>query len=136
MNINIDEMKKKIHTKIDCSIDHMNTAKNHLQSCLGETEATIQKKMKAAKEILESKKQEATAAMKSLEELVVTRKAETETAVGEWKAKHDRNKLEKRAERAEKYVEDCVALALYYSGEAEVAILEAAVARKDADDVA
>ena len=45
-------------------------------------------------------------------------------------------KLEKRAEQAEKYAETCVELALYYYTEAQVAILEAIAARKDADEVA
>jgi hypothetical protein len=58
----------------------------------------------------------------------------TEAAVAEWKASHDRKKLEKRAERTEKYADSCVDLALYYAAEAQVAILEAAAARQDANN--
>jgi hypothetical protein len=90
--------------------------------------------MRAAKETFETTKQEATAAKMRLEELVEARKAETKAAVAEWKANHDRKKLEKRAERAEKYAETCIEVALFSAAEAQVAILEAVAARKDAED--
>ena len=57
-------------------------------------------------------------------------------AVAEWKANHDRKKLEKRAERAEKHAESCIELAFYYALAAQAAILEAAAARQDADGAA
>ena len=43
-------------------------------------------------------------------------------------------KLVKRAERAEKYAETCVDVALAAAAEAEEAILEALAARMDADN--
>lgn len=71
-----------------------------------------------------------------LEELVEDKKDETQAAVAEWKANRNRKNLEKRAERAQKYAEACIAAALYSAEEAEVAILEAVAARKDADEAA
>jgi hypothetical protein len=136
MKINLEEMREIFHAKIDSSIDRLKTAKDHLEEVQMETEVAIQTKLKAAKETFEAKKEEATAAKIKLEEILETRKAETEAAVAGWKADHDRNKLEKRAEHTQKYADTCVALALYYSEEAEVAILEAVAARKDADDAA
>jgi hypothetical protein len=88
----------------------------------------------AAKEAVEEKKQEAATAKTKLEEYVEAKKDETTAAVSEWKANRDLKKLEKRAERAEKNAEVCVELALYYAGEAQVAILEATAARIDADN--
>ena len=70
------------------------------------------------------------------EAYIKTKTAETEAAVAEWKASHDSKKLEKRAERTEKYADSCVDLALYYAAEAQVAIFEAAAARQDSDDAA
>jgi len=49
-------------------------------------------KLKAAKETLEAKKQEAAAAKAGMEEFVEAKKAETQTAVAEWKANHDRKR--------------------------------------------
>jgi hypothetical protein len=134
MNVNLDEMRKKLHAKLDQGIGQLKTTKAHLEALQKETETTIQTKLNAAKEAVEVKMQEAAAAKVKVEELVEEKKAETKEAVAEWKSSHDNKKLEKRAERAEKYADACVALALYYSEEAEVAILEAIAARQDADE--
>ena len=136
MNIKFDELGKKLHAKLDGSIDQLKGIKAHLANVEKETELTIQTKLKVAKETLETKKQEAMDVKAKLSELVEEKKTETEAAVAEWKVNRDRNKLEKRAERAEKYADFCIKSMLYYSGETEVAILEAASARKDADDAA
>ncbi len=90
--------------------------------------------MNAAKETLEAKKQEAASAREKMEDYIKTKTADTEAAVAEWKASHDRKKLEKRAERTEKYADSCVDLALFYAAEAQVAILEAAAARQDVNN--
>jgi monoamine oxidase len=134
MNINLDELGKKLHAKLDSSIDRLKAAKTHLEAVHKETEAAIQTKLKAAKETLEAKQQEAAAAKARMEEYVEAKKAETQGAIAEWKANRDRKKLEKRAERAQKYAEACIAVALCSAEEAEVAILEAVAARRDADD--
>ena len=134
MNVKIDELGKKLHAKLDQGIDQLKTTKAHLETLQKENEATIQTKLSAAKQAVEVKKQEAAAAKTKVEEFVEEKKAETKEVVAEWKANHDNKKLEKRADRAEKYADACVALALYYSEEAEVAILEAIAARQDADE--
>jgi len=134
MNINLDELGKKLHAKLDSGIDQLKAAKAHLEDVEKETKGAIQTKLDAAKETLEAKKQEASAAKARLEELLEAKKTETKAAVAEWKANHDQKKLEKRAERAEKYADDCVELALYYAAEAQVAILEAVAVRTDADE--
>jgi vacuolar-type H+-ATPase subunit I/STV1 len=134
MNINIDEMGKKLHAKLDSGIDQLKAAKSHLEDFTKETEDAIQSKLDAAKEAVEEKKQEAATAKTKLEEYVEAKKDETTAAVDGWKANRDLKKLEKRAERAEKNADVCVELALYYAGEAQVAILEATGARIDADN--
>ena len=134
MNINLDELGKKLHAKLDSGIDRLKAAKAHLEDVQKETEDAIQTKLNAAKETLDAKKQEAASAKARLTELVEAKKTETKAAVDEWKASHDRKKLEKRAERAEKYADDCIEVALCSAAEAQVAILEAVAARRDADD--
>ncbi len=109
-------------------------AKTHLKGVPKETEAAIQTKLNVAKETLDAKKQEVAAAKAKMEEFVEAKKAETQAAVAEWKANRDRKKLEKRSERAQKYAEACIAVALCSAEEAEVAIIEAVAARIDADD--
>ena len=136
MNINLDELGKKLHSKLDSGLNQLKVAKAHLQDLHKETEAAIQTKLNAAKETLHAKKQEAAAAKTRLEAFAEDKKTETKAAVEEWKANHDRKKLEKRAERAEKYADTCIDVANFSAAEAQVAILEAVSARKDADDAA
>ena len=134
MNVNFEEMGKKLDEKLNRGIDQLKATKAHLEALQNETGATIQTKLNSANQAVEDKKQEVAAVKTKVEELVEEKKAETKELVAEWKANHDNKKLEKRADRSEKYADACVALALYFSEEAEVAILEAIAARKDADE--
>ena len=134
MTMTIDELGKKLHSKLDECIDQLKTSKQHFESLKKETETNIEVKLRAAKENVAAKKQEACAAKEKVEELIEAKKAETTEAVADWKANHHLKKLEKRAEHAEKYAEACIVLARYYAVEADVAILEAVAARQDVDN--
>ena len=68
MNMNLDELGKKLHAKLDSSIDRLKAVKAHLEDVHKETEAAIQTKLKTAKETLEAKQQEAAAAKARMEE--------------------------------------------------------------------
>jgi DNA anti-recombination protein RmuC len=131
----IDELGKKLHTKLDAGVDQLKTIKAHLKAAPGEAEASIQRKLDTAKATLATQKEEVTAAKARLQEFVEEMKTDTKASVAEWKAKHDHKKLEKRAERAEKYAETLVDVTLYSALESEKAILDAIAARKDADDI-
>ena len=133
MNLHLNKLGERLHSKLDRCIDRLNTSKDHLEGLKKETEAGVLAKLKSAQEMLEAKNQEAVALKEKVDELLEAKKAETLETVADWKANHHSQKLEKRAERAESYADACVALALYYADEAEVAILEAALARQDAD---
>jgi hypothetical protein len=134
MSIDFHQVKKTLHAKLDNGIDQLKSAKIHLEDMENEAEASVKAKLSAAKEAVDAKKQDVSAAKARLEELVETKKSETKAAVAEWKTNHDLKKLEKRAERAEKDAEASVEVASFYTVEAQVAILEAVAARKDFDD--
>ena len=135
MQVDIDELGKRLHAKLDHGIDRLKTVQAHLESLHKETETTIQAKLSAARETLVALKQEAAAGKAALEKFVEDTKVETHAAVAEWKAKRDRQKLEKRSERTRKYAEASIAVALCAVQEAEVAVLEAVAARRDVDDI-
>jgi len=59
--------------------------------------------------------------------------AGTKEAVSDWKAKRETRKLNARADRAETYAADAIDYAMTSIDEAEEAILDAVVARVDAD---
>ncbi len=134
MNIDFDQLGKKLHAKLDSGIDQLKTAKSHLADLQKETADAIQAKLNAAKQALENKEHEAAAAKSKMEEFLGNKTAQTQAVVAEWKTSKNHKKLEKRADRAEIYAESCVEMALYYADTAQVAILEAVAARKDAND--
>ncbi len=136
MSINLDALSGKLHAKIDSSIEQLKSTKAHLANIQKETGTAIQAKLDAAKEAVEAKKGQADAAVKNLEELVDSKKAESKELVADWKANREQKKLEKRAKRAEKYAEICIELAIFATEKADLAILEAVAAQKDAADVA
>jgi len=134
MSINLDALSGKLHAKIDGSIEQLKSTKAHLANIQKETGTAIQAKLDAAKEAVEAKKGQAEAAVKNLEELVDSKKAESKELVADWKANREQKKLEKRAKRAEKYAEICIELAIFATEKADLAILEAVAAQKDAED--
>ena len=132
MNISRNEVTKNLHAKLDESLCALKATKNHLESYQKATEAAVNVQLKMAKTALKEKKQKIDASKARFEELIEAKKEESVAAVAEWKAKRNQQKLEKRVERAEQYADACVTLAMYYSAEAELAILEAITARQDA----
>ena len=134
MSKKMNDLYANLHARVDAVGEHLKGAMAQLQSGSKETEAEIRAKLDAAKAKVAETKVDAEAARVRLQELAEAKKAEVEEQVREWKAKHQKDKLEKRAERAEKYAETCVELALASAAEAEEAILDALVARMDADN--
>lgn len=132
MNITNNEITKKLHAKLDDGLDALKTTKHHLESFQNNAEAAVKVQLKTAKAALKEKKHGIEETKSKWEELIEAQKEETVEAVAGWKAKHEKEKLEKRAARAEEYADACVTLALYFAGEAELAILEAISARQDA----
>ena len=123
-----------LHARLDAVGKRLKAAMVQLQCGSKETEAEIRAKLDVAKAKVAETKADAEAVRVRLQELAEAKKSEVEEQVREWKAKHQKDKLEKRAERAEKYAEACVELALASAAEAEEAILDALAARMDADN--
>lgn len=135
MNLKLNLGKKggKLHGKLDEGLDTLKAIKNHLESFESDDEDSITMQLKMARASFLSKKQEAEDAMIKLVKLVEDQKEESDEVVAQWKVRRFQNKLEKRAERAEECADALVTLALYYTGKAEVAVLEAIAARQDAN---
>ena len=133
MSEKLEQMRANLHAKLDAVVDQLKTAKANLENAPKEAEADIRAKLEAAKTNFEAKKQEVDAAKAHIKELVEAKKNDIEEQVEQWKAKREHDKLAKRAERAEEYAEACIVVALASAVEADRAVLEAAVARKDAE---
>ena len=133
MTSKIDELGKKMHTKLDVGLDRLKTLKIHLEEAPKEAEDAINSKLIAAKAALKANKKECVDAKDRVKGFIEEKKVETKETVADWKAKLNTKKLEARAERAKKHAESRVEVALYAALEAEEAILEAVAAQKDVD---
>ena len=132
MNISKSDLTKRLDAKLVEGINALIGTKEHLTSYEKDLESTVKVQLKNAKSVFKEKRQEVMDAMVLRERLLEAKKEETVRVVAEWKAKHEQQKLEQRAKRAEDYADVCVTLATYYVAETELAILEAIAARQDA----
>lgn len=134
MSNEMKELYAGLHARMDAVGEHLRGAMDELQSGAKDSQAALHAKLVAASAKVAETKADAEAAKARLQDLAEAKKAEVEVHVAEWRAKHQKDKLEKRAKRAEKYAATCVEIALAAAVEAEEGILEARVARIDADN--
>lgn len=123
------ESLMRVETRVD-------KLKSNLASARGETQAAVKAKLDKAKTAIETHEQEARAAKERLEQRIEDKKAETSATIAEWKANRELGKLERRAERKERYAADAIVMAAYAADDAEYAMLEAIEARLLADEAA
>jgi len=114
----LGSLKLKVDTKVHGAEEE---ARSHL--------AKVQQRIDADR----SKVAAANAEMKKW---VDDRKAVTAEKIAEWKVKREASKLQNRAEKAERNATAAIAVALAAVDDAELAALEAWLARKDADAAA
>jgi hypothetical protein len=98
------------------------------------TEAAIETQLDKIKTDFEARTREAESARAEVQAYVDEKKGETEAKIKEWKTNRELGKLEKRADNAEEYAAYCILVAMAAVDEAEVAILEAVVARRESDE--
>lgn len=135
MSEKLEALRSKLHGKLDGGIDKMEKVQNSISTDVAKTEGAVQAKLDEAKTAGAAAKQKAVDAKNNLKDLAEEKKLETEAEIAGWKAGRELKKLEKRAERAENYAENCIEVALYYIADAEEAILEAVSAQMDVDAV-
>jgi hypothetical protein len=95
---------------------------------------SLQARRDEAKGRVEANRREMEKADAEMKAYADAKKATVETAVSEWKAKRNVERLESRADDVEAYAATAVAFAWGAVGEANAAILDAMVARADADE--
>jgi membrane protein involved in colicin uptake len=131
MNEKLETLRNKLHGKLDSGINKLETVQNHLSSQMMEAEETVRSKLDEAKTASESLKQKLDDKKNRLKELAEEKKQEIEADIADCKAGRELKKLEKRAERAEEYAENCIEVAMCAIAEADEAVLEAVCARMD-----
>ncbi|MGL4554974.1 MAG: hypothetical protein ACRC33_27725 [Gemmataceae bacterium] len=133
-------MSAKIDQFCDRLRDGLNAVETRLQAAVasvrtfhGKAEQVLHDDLAAARPKVEGQMAQVEKAREGVKAWATARVAETREAVADWKATRATEKLKARSGRAESYAADAVFLAAAAMDEAEAAIREAAVARRDSD---
>ena len=133
MSSKIDLFCDRLRDGLDAVETRLHTVQANVLAMPGKAEHVLQDDLNAARRKVEAQVTRAEQAQEGVKAWAVAKVAETREAVGDWKAKRETKKLKARSDRAEKYAVDALFCGAAAMDEAEAAILEAAVARLDAD---
>lgn len=133
-------MSAKVDQFCDTLRDHLNAVESRVESVKenvnalpGKADKAVHEKVNQARARIQGQKDRIDKARADLKTWGEQKRAETEATIHEWKTRRETKKLGARADRAEAYAQDAVAVALATIDEAEEAILDAVGARMDAD---
>lgn len=135
MSEKVDQFCDKLRDRLTAIEGRLKTVKSDIKTHSEEAGKAIRGKLDQARTRLHAEKEKVDKLRANLKVRAEQKIAETKEAVNEWKKKHEIHKLQARAERAEANAADAIAYALFSIDEAEEAILDAVVARMDADAV-
>jgi small-conductance mechanosensitive channel len=135
MSAKVDQFCDKLRDRLNAIEGWVESVKADAKSRAGQAEKALREKLAEARARLQGQKERVEQAGARLKAWAEQKVVETREVIDEWKAGHEARKLAARADRAEAYAADAVACALTSLDEAEAAILEALVARREADAV-
>jgi len=135
-NKTADSLKQKLSEHIDAAKTKLDAMKKDLMGMHEEDMQALQEHREEIRQRLDEQKERASKMKADIANWNKEKVAHTQEAIGSWRKQREIDKLLNRAERAEDYAVDMVTAAAYDFDEAEQAILEAVVARVDANQAA
>jgi peptidoglycan hydrolase CwlO-like protein len=129
----VDQFCDTLRDRLNALEGGFQSIKTSLQGLPEQAEKALRAKLDEVRTKLQAEKKRIERTRADLQTRAQQKIAETKEAIDEWKAKHETRKLQARADRSEAYAADAVYLAMACIEEAEEAILDAVVARMDAD---
>ncbi len=136
MSATIDQFCERLRDGLDAVDTRLQAVRANVRALPGKAEQGLHDDLAAARRKVDAQVVRAEKAGDGVKAWAAAKVAETREAVGDWKAKRETQKLTARSDRAEAYASDAVFFAAAAVDAAEAAILEAAVARRDADEAA
>jgi S-adenosylmethionine:tRNA-ribosyltransferase-isomerase (queuine synthetase) len=133
MSERIDQFCENLRTNLTSIDNKMQHLKAKIESKAQTAEQEVRIQLDAVKKRLKEDRIKVETAQADVKKWVDEFKFASNEKIAEWKAKHERVKLQIRAEVAERYAVAAAVVALAAVDEAEQAALEAWLARKDAD---
>jgi hypothetical protein len=133
MSERVDKFCDGLRDRLNAVEARVQSVKANVQALPGKAEKAVQDTVDEARAKVHAQKERVEKTRAGLKAWAQQKLAETREAIHEWKAKREAKKLTARADRAEAYAADAIALALASIDEAEEAVLDAVAARMDAD---
>ncbi len=133
MSATVDEFCDVLRDRLNAIEQRFDSVKADMHSMPEQAEKPLRDKLDEIRSHLQAQKERIEQTRIDLKVRAHQKMVETKEAVSEWKAKRESRKLKARADRAEAYAADCIANALASIDEAEEAVLNAVLARIDAD---
>jgi chromosome segregation ATPase len=133
MSAKVDQFCDNLRDRFDGVEGRIQSVKTNVQALPGQADKTMREKLDEAHRKVQSQKDRIDQTRANLKARAEQKMAETKDKISEWKAKRETRKLNSRADRAEAYAADAIDYAMANIDEAEEAILDAVVARVDAD---
>jgi hypothetical protein len=136
MSDKVDRFVEKLRDQLNATEAKFDTLKANMDSASKESKAKIDAKLAEAKAAANKAKQDVDAAGAKVKANIEEKKAHTEQQIADWKYKKEVKKLERHAQLAEDDAAWAAYVAMDAVANADVAMLNAVVARLDADEAA
>jgi hypothetical protein len=133
MSARVDKFCDGLRNRLNTIESRVESFKANVQALPTKVEKAVQEQIGEARAKLQAQKERIEKARADLKAWAEHKKAATQATIREWKAKGEAKRLSARADLAEGYAEAAAVVALASIDEAEEAMLEAALARMDAD---
>jgi hypothetical protein len=133
MSARVDQFCDGLRDRLNTVEGRIQSVKTNVQALPGQGETAVRDKLSAVQNKLHTQKEQIEETKAKIKAQAQAKVDETKEAITLWKARRETRKLNARADRAENYAADAIDFAMASIDEAEEAILEAAVARIDAD---
>lgn len=128
-----DELKQKLQRHVEVARKKLDEMKQDLASRRQEDQEALRQKREEIHKQVEAHKEQTRQLRADLESWERERVSHTKEAIASWRQKREIKKLQSRADRAEDYAVNAIVIAAMDADEAEEAVLDAVVARIDAE---
>lgn len=136
MSEKLDAGCSELHAKLNEAEKHLKDIEVTARSANEKAKAQLQAQLKSVETKVNGAKARAAAADAKMKSWINEKKEMTQDAIAQWKSQRNAKKLEGRADRSEDYAVAAIQFAGAAIDEAEQAVIEAVVARMDANAVA
>lgn len=133
MTKHMNEFTEDLRLKLANIESGFDALKAKIDSKAEHSEQDVRKYLDEVRHRIKQGEAKVTAAQSEMKHWVEEHKNATREKIAEWRAKRETTKLQKRADKAEQYSAAAIVLAAAALDEAERSVLEAWLARHDAD---